>query len=143
MVDVVPAQLRRAAAAMDTVIEQVKGANPCDRMPDVAVGLPGGASASQVGPLVPEFDKRFKDWCEGATQQSDGYRGAARGYEEADLQAESEGRGQTTVLSSQGGVWGRDHGLGSGYERGPGIFRPNDPSTGTTARISERLGGDD
>lgn len=139
-IDVIPRDLRKAAAAMEAANEQVKDANPSERMAEVASGLPGGASESQVTPLVGALGGRFEDWCDGATQQSDGYRNAARDYETSDQQAASEGSRQEKSVSALGDLWTGAPSPGSGFNRGPAIFRPGDPDGGDLARLTTRLG---
>ncbi|MGH3974666.1 MAG: hypothetical protein ACRDS9_15250 [Pseudonocardiaceae bacterium] len=139
-IEVVPRDLRKAAVAMEAANEQVENANPCDHIAEVESGLPGGASASQVAPLVSTLSARFEDWCDGATQQSDGYRNAARDYETSDQQAASEGNGQEKAVSAVGDLWTGAPMPGSGFSRGPAIFHPGDPSGGNLKRLTERLG---
>lgn len=141
-IDVRPRDLRRAAAAMEAANEQVENANPSDRMAEISSGLPGGASASQVAPLISALDARFGDWCDGATQQSDGYRGAARDYETTDHDAGSEGRRQQTTVSVVGDHWTGGPTPGNGINRGPAIFRPGDTVGENLARIAGRMDGD-
>lgn len=141
-IDVRPRDLRMAAAAMEAANEQVENANPSDRMAEISSGLPGGASASQVAPFVSAFDARFEDWCDGATQQSDGYRGAACDYETTDHDAGSEGRRQQTAAGVVGDHWPSRPAAGSGFNRGPAIFRPGDTVEESLARIAGRMDGD-
>lgn len=138
IIRVTPSDMRRAAEAWDDASDQVKSANPTDRVPEVATAMSGSSAAGQVAELSSEFDRRFKSWCEGATEQADALRKATAEYESADQLAADEGRRQESVISH--GI--QDGSSGAMINRGPAILDPSDSPSARTSYLDERLGGD-
>nr|WP_260173377.1 type VII secretion target [Nocardioides albus] len=138
MIKVTPSDMRRAAEAWDEASDQVKNANPTDRVPEVATAMPGSAAAGQVAKLSSEFHRRFKSWCEGATEQADALRNATAEYESADQLAADEGRRQESVISH--GM--QDGSSGAMVNRGPAVLDPGDSPSARMSYLDKRMGGD-
>lgn len=139
-VKMVPADMRRAAAAWDSASEQVKRANPSDRVGEISTAMPGGASPRQVGQLVSTLDGRFDEWCTSATQMSENYRAVAADHQAADQDAASEGGRHVGAVSTLPGIWSGGSSPGQAGNAGPAIFDPGAPSNGNMANLIARLG---
>lgn len=139
MVKMVPADMRRAAAAWDTAREQVKSASPSDRVGDISTAMPGGASAQQVGDLAAALDDRFEEWCAGATQMGENFRAVADDHQATDQHAGDAGHQHAGALSDLG-TWTSGASPSSLVNSGPAIFEPGAPASDRMANLIERLG---
>ncbi|NYI80796.1 hypothetical protein [Nocardioides panzhihuensis] len=140
MVKMVPADMRRAAAAWDAAGEQVKSANPSDRVGEISTAMPGGASPRQVGQFVSTLGGQFDEWCAGATKMSETYRAVAADHHATDQDAASEGGRQVGAVSTLPGIWSGGSSAGKADNVGPAIFDPSAPSDDNIAKLIARLG---
>ena len=140
MIKMVPADMRRAAAAWDSASEQVKKANPVARVGDVSTAMPGSASASQVGSLVGVFDGRFDEWCTDATDMGESYRAVADDHHTTDQSAGDEGRKQVGAVSTLATTWAVGASPAQTISSGPAIFDPGAPSSDRMDKLINRLG---
>lgn len=139
-IKMVPADMRKAAAAWESASEQVKSANPGDRVGDLSTAMPGSASARQVGDLISNLEGRFGDWCTGAADMGENYRAVAADHQATDQEAGSEGSRQVGAVSSLPGIWSGGVSPGQTGNAGPAIFDRGAPSDDNMANLIARLG---
>lgn len=138
-IEMVPADMRRAAAAWDSASEQTEKANPVDRIGEISKALPGSASSRQVGSLVREFDGRFQEWCTAATQMGETYRAVAADHQTTDKNAGDEGRKHVGAVSSLA-TWATGAPPTQAVSSGPAIISPSAPANDSTTNLIARLG---
>ena len=139
MVEMVPADMRRAAAAWDSASEQVKKANPVGRVDEIATAMPGGASARQVGSLIDAIETRIDEWRTDATHMSETFRAVAEDHHAADRYAGDQGRLLEGAASNLLGMWTPGARPGPTV-CGPAIFDPGAPVDDRQADLTTRLG---
>lgn len=140
MVKIVPADIRRAALAWDSASEQVKKANPVDRVGDISTGMPGSASAQQVRNLVGTFDRRFDEWCTGALGMAESYRAVADDHHATDQVAGDAGRKHVGVVSDLPATRAAGASRSPSVSSGPAIFEPGAPPGDRMTDLMSRLG---
>lgn len=139
MVEMVPADMRRAAAAWDSASEQVEKANPVGRVDEIATAMPRGASARQVGSFIGAVETRFDEWCTDATRMGETYRAVAEDHHAADQFAGDQGRVLEGEVSNLLGIWTPGATPGPTV-RGPALFDPGAPKADRQEDLITRLG---